>query len=287
MEQSGDPHEALFLVLAYLPLLELLSMSQVNKSLRHAIKSDILVWMDMVVEKPLNYRLSDEILTRIASNAQGRLRTLALLSCFKITDHGLRRVIHANPLLSKLYVPACTGLTPEIILEATKTLTKLKQVKIDSIPNFKQEHLQELLNNFPHTTTKKPRFYHKYRNSNFLALDEDTSSIDVEQCPRCKEVKLVFDCPRESCDCLGCDNCIRRCEGCGICLSNQDDEHLGETLCNDFLCLDCWFTLPKCDYCNKSFCSRHANEQLTVSGGFVCENCKTNYETNDRDEVSI
>ncbi|XP_074274957.1 F-box protein SKIP28-like [Silene latifolia] len=274
MEQTGDPHEALFLVLSYLPLLQLLSMSQVTKSLRHAVRSDVLIWMDLVVEKPLNYRLSDQNLIRIASNAQGRLRTLALLGCFKITDHGLRRVIYANPLISKLYVPACTGLTPEIILEATKTLTKLKQVKIDSIPNFKQEHLQELINHFPHTTRKKPRFYHKYGNSNFRALDEDTSSIDVEECPKCKEVKLVFDCPRESCGCLGCGNCIQRCEGCGICLSNEDDEQLGETLCNDILCLDCWLAFRKCDYCNKSFCPRHADEQLTGPGGFVCENCK-------------
>ncbi|KAK9707202.1 hypothetical protein RND81_07G179400 [Saponaria officinalis] len=279
------PHEALFLVLAYLPLHQLLTMSQVSKTLHDAINSDVLVWLHLVVENPLNLRLTDDTLMRFASKAHGRLHTLALLNCFNITDDCLIRVINANLLLTKLYVPACTGLTPEIILAAAKTLTKLKQVKIDGIYNLKQEHLLELTHYLPQTTSREPKFYHKFQIRTFQRLEEDRSSIDVEECPKCKEVKLVFDCPRETCTtmkrsvvaCRGCSNCITRCEGCGKCISDEDDEELGETICNDFLCLDCWLRLPKCSHCNKSYCPTHLDQQLfhfSISRDFVCLSCE-------------
>ncbi|KAL9246035.1 hypothetical protein vseg_019619 [Gypsophila vaccaria] len=277
------PHEALFLVLAYLPLYQLLSMSQVSKTLYDDINSDVLVWLHLVVEKPLNSRLTDDILIKFASKARGRLQTLALLNCFKITDDGLARVVNANPLLTKLYVPACTSLTPGIILDATKTLPKLKQVKINGIYNFKDEHLQELTSRLPKTTREKFKFYHKFRNLTFERLYEDYNSVDVEQCPKCKEVKLVFDCPKKSCaklkqtsiECRGCNSCIIRCQGCGMCIRNEDEE-LGETICNDILCLDCWQRLPKCNHCNKSFCPTHLEEQIhfKICDDFVCQICE-------------
>ena len=77
-------------------------MSQVCKSLRDSIRDDVLVWLNLVVEKPLSRRLTDRILMNITSKAHGRLRTLALLNCFKITDDGLLKVVIANPLLTKV-----------------------------------------------------------------------------------------------------------------------------------------------------------------------------------------
>lgn len=282
MEPSGAPHEAWFLILAYLPLQELISVSQVCKSFRDAINDDILIWLDIIVEKPLSFCLTDEILMKIASKANGRLRNLALLDCARITDAGLMSVVYENPLISKLYVPGCTELTPEGLLAATTVLTErsdsLTTLKINGIYNLTQDHLQVLKSNLPNIIQRNPRFYHKYINSSFRTLDEETRPLDVEICPKCKEVRLVFDCPKKTCGknrCQGCTHCIPRCEGCGGCLGDADDEQ-GETICRDYLCLDCWLCLPKCNLCNKPFCPRHAKEGDSRMGsdGFVCEDCE-------------
>lgn len=95
------PHEAMFLVLAYLPLFELLSMGQVCKSLKQALDNDILPWLNLLVENPLNSRVSDNILMEITSKANGRLKALGLIDCVKITDDGLQAVIANNPLINK------------------------------------------------------------------------------------------------------------------------------------------------------------------------------------------
>lgn len=100
--EAGSPHEALFLVLAYLPLFELLAMSEVCMSLRDAVEKDVLPWLNIIVERPLNLRLSDEILMKVASKANGRLRTLALINCAWISDDGLQRVIDKNPLINEV-----------------------------------------------------------------------------------------------------------------------------------------------------------------------------------------
>uniref|UniRef100_A0A803N2Y5 F-box domain-containing protein n=1 Tax=Chenopodium quinoa TaxID=63459 RepID=A0A803N2Y5_CHEQI len=239
MEVAGPPHQALYFVLAYLPLQQFLQMSQLCKSLRDSIRDDVLVWLNLVVEKPLSRRLTDRILMNITSKAHGRLRTLALLNCFKITDDGLLKVVIANPLLTK------------------------------------KEHLLILESCITKTPENKPRFYHKYWSSSFRSIDEDARMIDVEVCPKCEEVKLVFHCPKET-ECIGCIQCILRCEVCGRCVSDEDEDDQGETICNDVVCLDCWLRLPKCNHCNKPFFPRHADEQLGPLGslGFVCEVCQ-------------
>lgn len=101
-EQSGPPHEAIFLVLAYLPLFELLAMCEVCRSLRDALNNDILQWMSIIVKKPLSSRLSNDSLMKITSKANGQLRTLALISCTKITDDGLQAVVANNPRINKV-----------------------------------------------------------------------------------------------------------------------------------------------------------------------------------------
>lgn len=101
--EAGPPHEALFLVLSYLPLFELLSMRAVCVSLRDAVEHDVLPWLHILVDRRLSSRLSDYTLGRIARKAGGRLRTLALINCFKISDSGLHEVVEKNPLLTKVF----------------------------------------------------------------------------------------------------------------------------------------------------------------------------------------
>ncbi|KAL3510518.1 hypothetical protein ACH5RR_029919 [Cinchona calisaya] len=102
LQQERSPHEALFLVLAYLPLYELLVMSQVCRSFKEALDNDILPWLNMVVGKPLNRRFNNDHLLKFTSKAHGRLKTLALLSCSKITDDGLQQVIASNQHISRV-----------------------------------------------------------------------------------------------------------------------------------------------------------------------------------------
>ncbi|KAJ6431681.1 hypothetical protein OIU84_019042 [Salix udensis] len=110
--EPGPPHEALFFVLAYLDVFELLVMSEVCMPFRDAVSRDVLPWRNIIIDRPLNSRLSDEILVQITTRAHGRLRTLALINCFKITDDGLQTVIEKNHLINKLHIPGCSGLTP-------------------------------------------------------------------------------------------------------------------------------------------------------------------------------
>ncbi|KAK8987799.1 hypothetical protein V6N11_027538 [Hibiscus sabdariffa] len=289
---SGSPHEALFIVLAYLPLFELLSMSAVCRSLRDAVEKDVLPWLNLIVEKPLNFRLSDEILMKIASKANGRLRTLALMNCAKITDDGLQRVIHQNSLISKLHIPGCTGLTPDGVITAVQKLSDrqhgLESLRINGTGNMKKEHL-ERIRYYLQTNQKlqriqrerQPLLYHNYRKFQAYRWEEHGRVIDVEICPKCNEVRVVFDCPREECKrkrggsmtgCQTCMFCTPRCEECGKCVENED---LEETVCADTLCSDCWIQLSKCNFCNKPCCSRHRHMQITSTGsvGWICSVC--------------
>lgn len=100
--QAEAPHEALLLVLAYLPVYELLLISQVCTSLRDAVNNDVLPWLNLVVDRPLSSRLTDDILIKITSKANGSLKTLALINCVHITDQGLQRVIEQNHLIDKV-----------------------------------------------------------------------------------------------------------------------------------------------------------------------------------------
>lgn len=99
---AGPPHEALFLVLEYLhlPLFELLVLTEVCTLLRDAVNNCVQQWL--VVQRPLNWRLSDKILRKLSSKANGKLRTLALINCVKVTDSGLLQVIEENPLINNV-----------------------------------------------------------------------------------------------------------------------------------------------------------------------------------------
>lgn len=275
----GPPHEALFLAVAYFPLFELLATKEVCKSLRDAVSNDILPWLDIIVKKPLNSRITDDILIEITSKAKGRLRTLALISCGKITDDGLQQVVEKNPLLCKLYIPGCNGLTPEGILRAVKALTKhnhnLISLKICGIYGINKQHLETLCS-LLRTNQKQQKqqaiFYHNHNNFQSFRNEETDRPIDIDICPKCDQPCMVFDCPREDCECRGCCYCVPRCAECGRCVAYEEQ---GDAACEDTLCLDCWIGLQKCDFCNRPYCNRHADRrcQFPGSSGFVCDAC--------------
>ncbi|XP_017406968.1 F-box protein SKIP28 isoform X2 [Vigna angularis] len=166
--EAKPPHEGLFLVLTYLPVYEVVLMSQVCTSLRDAVNNDILPWLNVTVEWPLNWRLNDEILFKVASKANGSLKTLTLISCTRVTDDGLQRVVEQNPLINKLRIPGCTGITPEGVLRAVKTLCQksncLKTLSINGIYNVQKDHLDMLIMNLRKnqpTEEQQPVYYHE------------------------------------------------------------------------------------------------------------------------------
>lgn len=297
--RPGPPHEAIFLVLSHLPLFELLSMSLVCKSLKDALDDDILLWLDILVDKPLNFRVSDHILMEITSKANGRLKSLALIDCVKITDDGLQAVIANNPLINKLYVPGCTNLTPEGIIRVVEMLAehmrKPMHLKINGIYNINSQHLDTIRDlihfNQKQQKQRKQMCYHNRHHYlwNFKVGDETNPDIDIDTCPKCSEVRMVFDCPYQMCRrkseenlqiaCRGCQYCILRCEECGRCVTNPEEQDDAEAACNDILCIECWLQLPKCNFCNKPYCKLHVEQKrfLPESSGFLCEVCYSNF----------
>ncbi|CAN1151555.1 F-box protein SKIP28 [Linum perenne] len=277
----GPPHDALFLVLPYLSVLDLLSISRVCSPLRAAVATDVLPWLDVIVEKPLNRRLSDQSLIGISSRGDGKLRSLTLVDCFNITDDGLQSVVAENPLITKLRVPGCRRLTPEGIIRAVKTLSgSLKSLELGDIYSITKQHYQTLC---------------------FYLEQQGTTSdyhIDIEICPSCDEVRRVYDCPwpwegGERCRRRGCKICVPRCEECGMCAQCTEEEELEEeaSLCAEVWCSKCWLRVEKCDHCNKPYCGRHAylRQLHRVDGGWLCEGCyveanETSWEHGDDDD---
>ncbi|KAJ1437891.1 Leucine-rich repeat domain superfamily [Sesbania bispinosa] len=291
--EQGPPHEAMFLVLPYLPVYEVLSMSQVCTSLRDAVNNDVLPWLNVIVERPLSSRLSDDILMKITSKANGRLKTLALMNCTHITDEGLQRVVEQNPLINKLHIPACTGITPDGVLRAVKTLCQrsncLSTLSINGIYNLQKEHLDMLVlnlrRNLPleNQQIQQPLYYHERGSFSVFKHEDNQRIIDLEICPKCFEVRMVYDCPRRDCkrrerpqaQCRGCNFCIPRCENCGGCIGSDDE--VEESACGDISCLECWLQLPKCNFCNKPYCKQHTNWWCIASDSlFLCKVCDEN-----------
>ncbi|KAK4263986.1 hypothetical protein QN277_029329 [Acacia crassicarpa] len=266
---SEQLHDAFFFVLPYLPLYELLAMSLVCKSLNDALNDDVLPWLNLLVEGPLSSKLTDQILIRIAAKANGRLSSLALMNCKNITDIGLQKVVEENPFIDKLYIPACTGITPEGVLSAVKILCQgshnLSILRINGIYNFKKQHMDTLASyltkdqNQPLKELQKqhPIFYHERFSFSAFKPKESHQIIDLQTCPMCFEVRMVYDCPRGKCkrkECRACTLCIPRCENCGGCIRS-----LVASGGTDFLCSECWFQFPKCSVCEKPYCKQHNN----------------------------
>lgn len=283
------PHGALFLVLGYLQLPDLLCFQRVCRSIRVAVEGDGLLWRRIAVKPPLSGKLTDEALLRMASRAEGKVRSLGLFDCPGITDDGLMRVVTHNPGITELYVPGCTNLTVDGVVRAVKWLTEnkgtLERLRLRGLCNIRKVHL-DILNSLVSKQNQEQvpqqSFYGDWHS---LPLDSDDGRpIDVEICPKCTNIRLVFDCTRENCrtmkerwsECRGCFFCIARCEDCGGCI----DDYLGEeTVCSHLLCLECWLRLPKCNLCNRPYCYGHEKgSSASNSAGFVCEHCNEESE---------
>lgn len=286
----GSPHEAIFFTLFYLNLQDLFSVERVCKSLRAAVKNDVLLWRHLHVEHPLNKKLTNDTLLQLSARAQGRLQCLSLVDCFKVTDDGLKQVLDSNPKLTKLCLPGCTRITAEGIVTMVKgyaeqsgdSMPGLKHLRIRGLYGLTKDHLDNLKSSLDgdlqqQSELVKPQFYH---NGHYMFAYHDDRSIDVEVCPKCENARLVYDCPRERCQkkkghklqqCRGCIFCIARCEECGRCINDNEFE---ETFCLDLLCSACWLQLPKCLECNRPGCGRHADHFMRrPDTSFVCGDC--------------
>ncbi|KAK4486086.1 hypothetical protein RD792_008754 [Penstemon davidsonii] len=246
---QGMPHEAMVFALGYLGVKDLLSVERVCRTLCSIVRGDPLLWMNIHIDQPLNERIKDDDLVQLANRAQGNLQCLSLVECLRITDDGLRRILETNPRLTKLFVPGCTKLRIDRLLNnikkhnSNKDFRGIKHLRIAKILGVTREHFEELkllLGADDHNLENyhNPPFYH--RGNLYLPYDDDRA-IDIEMCPWCEEFKLVYDCPAESCQvtrefCRACTRCIARCIGCGRCINGTEYE---ETFSLQLQCSDC------------------------------------------------
>ncbi|KAI3666011.1 hypothetical protein L6452_44649 [Arctium lappa] len=246
----GSPPDALFFALGYLGMRDLFSVERVCKSLRDGVRNDPLLWRSIHIDQPSGEVFSDESLLRMTNRANGSLQSLSLVKCSKITDNGLKTVFQRNPGLTKLSVLGCNGLSVEGLLNNLKFLKSaggsgIKRLRVGGLHTVTMEQYEELKkalfsssDNEKQLGSPKPRFYHG--GQLYLSLD-DNRPIDIEACPKCHQLRQIYDCPAEICEsrrvsCRACTSCIPRCINCGCCFNERD---YMETFCLDFLCLDC------------------------------------------------
>ncbi|KAL8550664.1 hypothetical protein ACS0TY_009178 [Phlomoides rotata] len=249
-QSEEAPHEALKFCLLYLGLKDLLSVEGVCSSLRSEVREDSLLWKTIHIDQPLNEKITDDLLLKLTCRADGDLRCLSLIDCPKITDECIRHILETNPRLMKLFVPGCTRLTIDGILNnirahnSNKVVPGIKHLRIGGRYDVTHEHFEELkfLLGTNDGGNHKPHVYHK---GNFYLPHDDERAIDIERCPKCEKFKLVYNCPAEGCQvkdnapqaCRACKMCIPRCAHCGRCI---DDNEYEETFCLDLLCSDCY-----------------------------------------------
>ncbi|XP_071690933.1 F-box protein SKIP14-like [Rutidosis leptorrhynchoides] len=249
---GGEPHQAFVLALSYLGIKDLLVVERVCKSLCYTIRNDSLLWRNIVIKHPLNERITDDVLVQLANRAEGNLQCLSLIKCPKITDDGLRRVLENNPKLTKLFIPGCTRLSIDGILDSLKAFTLstqtggIKYIRTGGFYGITLDHFEMLKNLLGiQKSDDSPHYYH--RANSYLLTDDDDRAIDVEVCPRCQNLRLVYDCPVYGCQpkdqCSACIICIPRCARCGRCVHNIEYE---EMFSLEYLCSECLKQLPKC-----------------------------------------
>ncbi|OMO73569.1 hypothetical protein CCACVL1_17216 [Corchorus capsularis] len=247
VSEGGAPNDALFFALGCLSVKDLLAVERVCRSLRDTVRNDPLLWRRIHIEHSLNKKITDDALLKITSRAQGTLQSLSLVGCIGITDDGLKRVLERNRGLTKLSVPDCTRLSIEGILFNLRAFRStgspgIKHLRLGGSFGVTEEQFKELKfllgvdNPIKTGAQKLQNFWGQLHR-----LRDDDRAIDIEVCPRCQKLKLVYDCPSESCRrtnhagqmCRACLICISRCIRCGCCFKNCDYE---ETFTLDFLC---------------------------------------------------
>lgn len=123
----------------------------------------------------------------------------------------------------------------------------IKCLRIGGLYGVTEQHFEELMallnaDKRRQPNACKPRFFHTGHST---PSDDDECPIDIELCPRCQKLRVVYDCPVQSCqgkqdsaqECRACTFCIQRCVQCGRCI-NHDSEY-EETFCLDLLCCFC------------------------------------------------
>ncbi|KAL6661521.1 hypothetical protein ACP70R_000905 [Stipagrostis hirtigluma subsp. patula] len=200
----GEPHEALLLALGHLRLRDLLACGRVCRRLRGAVAGHPLLWRRVAVEPPLSHRVTDEVLLALTARAEGRLRSLRLLGCPRVSDAGLLRVVERNPCVTELYVPRCTGLTADGLVKVVQFLHErkgnLSRLRLHGICKMTKDHL-DVINSLMCRSSQQHdarALYYNHRVHEVLNTDDDRH-IDVDVCPICKNVRLVFDCPSDDC----------------------------------------------------------------------------------------
>ncbi|XP_038892074.1 uncharacterized protein LOC120081355 isoform X2 [Benincasa hispida] len=267
-DESGPPHAALNFVLGYLGTRELLVVESVCKSLQSTAEGDPFFWKNINICGKLDVKITDDVLLKLTSKAQGGLESLSLVNCVMISDDGLNEVLLKNPKVTKLCVPGCTRLTIGGIVDNLKAFKSrggpgIKHLSIAGMYGVTEVHYKELekllvgIENLTHPNTPQPRFYRggepRFPSSNGGRV------IDIERCPKCMNMRIVYDCPVVGCKgikegdtntdantprCRACTLCIARCNWCGRCIDETVHE---ETFCLDLRCIDCGKEISKCE----------------------------------------
>ncbi|MCO5601465.1 hypothetical protein L7F22_055588 [Adiantum nelumboides] len=186
----------------------------------------------------------------------------------------------------QLFLPGCSGISADGVVNIVKahtdlwgaTMPCLKELKLRNIRGLTEHHLHSLLTIMGIPVVPRPvsklRFFNE--DDHQQLRDHEQRPIDVEVCPKCRDVRIVYDCTRKECqdkqECRACAFCTMRCAECGICL--QEDE-CNDTACFDSMCLNCWLKRPKCSECNRPACRRHiANSFKQDQSTLLCWQCR-------------
>ena len=162
----------------------------------------------------------------------------------------------------KLSIPSCLKITINGLLDNLKQHKlkggALRQLSLGRLYDIKPEQYKELrallgLEDIPlPVPQKKPRFYH-LRHSFHCGAQSSSASLDVEPCPRCDSIGVIYDCTlsgnggrggSNECNghggligpCRACAACISRCDECGRCIHDLDYE---ETFFLEWVCFPC------------------------------------------------
>lgn len=105
-------------------------------------------------------------------------------------------------------MPGCLCLTADGMVEVVKRLHERKgnanqlRLRLRGLCNIEKDHL-DVLNSFLCkngllSKSLMPSFYDSNHSSGSINSD-DGRPIDVDMCPMCRAVRLVFDCTRDEC----------------------------------------------------------------------------------------
>lgn len=112
----------------------------------------------------------------------------------------------------QLHVPGCAYLTADGIVRAIKRLQEqkgnLKSLHIRGISNITKEHF-DILKLMFQNNVEEGLMSTKYSHWRSLTLNrQDDRPMDVDICPKCRDVRMVFNCTRENCRLVCLDYCI-------------------------------------------------------------------------------